>query len=80
MFLDNGPIDFTLQEWIDCRDFYLQTSQKPGLEENVVFACRHRARFAAENIRRVSREIEALNAQWAVFENELYKKRDKANE
>jgi hypothetical protein len=82
MFLDNGPVDFALQEWIDCRDFYLQTSQKPGLPENLVFACRHRARFAAENIRRVTREIEGWEVAWDLpaYENEMFKKRDEANE
>ena len=64
MFLDEPDRDFTLEEWEDCRNFYLRSSQQPGMEENLVFACRERARYAAENVRRSTREIEILNAQW----------------
>ena len=70
MFLDSPDVDFTLQEWLDCRNFYLQTSRQPGLAEDLVFACRHRARFAAENIRRTVREIENLELQAAMPEYE----------
>jgi len=70
MFLDQPDIDFTLQEWENCRDFYLGVSREPGLPENLVFACRKRARFAAENVRRVTREIENLEFLWALPEIE----------
>ena len=70
MFLDQPDIDFTLEEWIDCRNFYLQVSYDPYLPENLVFACRHRARFAAENVRRSMREIEQLELLWASPEYE----------
>jgi len=63
MFLDVKDVDFTLEEWEDCRDFYLGVSREPGLPENLQFACRLRARFAAENVRRVTREIENLELQ-----------------
>jgi hypothetical protein len=70
MFLDNQDIDFTLEQWIACRDFYLFVSRDPRLPENVQWVCKHRARFAAENVRRVSREIEELELQAAMPEHE----------
>ena len=70
MFLDAKDVDFTLEQWEQSRDFYLKVSQEPGLEENLVFACRRRARFAAENVRRVTREIKELNKQFAVYERD----------
>jgi hypothetical protein len=70
MFLDQPDIDFTLQEWEDCRNFYLKVSQAPGLPEDLAIACRKRARFAAENVRQISREIENLELLWALPEIE----------
>jgi hypothetical protein len=64
MFLDQPEIDFTLEQWQDCRDFYLRTSQESGLPEQLMFSCRGRARFAAENIRRSVREIDKLNDEF----------------
>ena len=69
MFLDKQDIDFTLEDWQRCRNFYLAVSREPGLPENLQFACIHRARFAAENVRRVTREIENLELLWS-FDNE----------
>lgn len=64
MFLDQPDIDFTLEQWIDCRNFYLQASKELGMPENVRFACRNRWRFAAENVRRTVREIDRLNEEF----------------
>jgi hypothetical protein len=64
MFLDQPEIDFTLEQWQDCRDFYLRASQEPGMEDELMFSCRGRARFASENIRRTVREIDELNDQF----------------
>jgi hypothetical protein len=64
MFLDQPDIDFTLEQWCACRDFYLGASYDPLMPENIVFACRLRARFAAENVRRSVREIEDLELLW----------------
>jgi hypothetical protein len=60
MFLNQPEPDFTLEEWEACRDFYLFASRDPFLPENIRFACKLRARYAAENVRRVTCEIMEL--------------------
>jgi hypothetical protein len=69
MFLNQPDPDFTLEEWEACRDFYLFASRDPFLPENIRFACKHRARLAAENVRRTTREIMELEYLWE-FQNE----------
>ena len=70
MFIDNQDTDFTLEQWIACRDFYLFVSRDPRLPENVQWACKYLARFAAENVRRITRDIEGLELLWALPEHE----------
>lgn len=71
MIFPNQPdIDLTLEQWEASRDFYLRASFDHLLPENVIFACRLRARFAAENVRRTLREIEDLELLWALPEYE----------
>jgi hypothetical protein len=64
MFYEQPELDFTMEEWQNCRDFYLKVSQERGLPENLVWASRGRARFAAENVRRAVREIDKLNDEF----------------
>jgi hypothetical protein len=70
MFKGDPNPDLTLEEWQDCRNYYVRASYDHLLPENVIFACRIRARYAAENVRRSMREIEDLELLWALPEYE----------
>ena len=77
MFLDdpNPEHSFTLESWNNCMAFYLAVSQEPDIEEALRWACKHRARYAAENVRRVVREIEDWEFAWDLpaYENDYLK-------
>jgi hypothetical protein len=65
MFLDQPAPDYSLEQWESCRDFYLLASRDKLLPENVLFACRSRARIAAGKVRQALREIEDLELLWS---------------